>query len=261
MRAERRPSLAAVNRSPGIPRRRVRVETAVAAGCLVVAYLVGGIPFGLLLARYGAGVDIRKFGSGNIGATNVARALGFKWGLAVLLLDAAKGIGPVLLADVVVPDDSPFTPHVRFGCGLLAIMGHVFPIWLGFRGGKGVATALGVVAVLAPLNTLLAFVGFAITVACGRYVALASVVASLVFAAAHFVRLHGAPFSAENWSGSSFALLVPLLIIVRHRGNLARLWAGTEPRFTFGSRTKAESSESKPVDAGTTASVTPGEQD
>lgn len=212
------------------------MEVGTAVGSIVLAYLVGGIPFGLLLARYGAGIDIRKVGSGNIGATNVARAIGAKWGIAVLLLDALKGAVPVLLPHLVLPAESPLLGHTRVGCGLAAILGHVFPIWLALRGGKGVATGLGVTLVLAPWASLAAAVAFAITVSFGRYVALASVVASLVFAGTEFGILGTTAFSAEHWSLAAFCLLVPVLIIVRHRGNLARLRAGTEPRFTFGSK-------------------------
>lgn len=212
------------------------MEIGIAVGLVVGAYLVGGVPFGLLLARYGAGIDIRKVGSGNIGATNVARAIGFRWGLAVLLLDALKGAGPVLLPQLFLAADSPLLGHTRVACGLAAILGHVFPIWLGFKGGKGVATALGVTLVLAPWASLAAAVAFAVTVSFGRYVALASVVGSIAFAVTQLVLLGGAAFSATHWSLTTFCLLVPVLIIVRHRGNLARLWAGTEPRFSFGNK-------------------------
>jgi acyl phosphate:glycerol-3-phosphate acyltransferase len=203
---------------------------------ILVAYLFGSAPFGLLIARYGAGVDIRRVGSGNIGATNVARAIGFRWGLAVLLLDVLKGVLPTLLPRFVLAADSPLLVHTSVACGIAAVVGHMFPIWLWFRGGKGVATGLGVAAVLGPWATLAAFLTFALVVPFGRYVALASVVASLVFAATTFALLGGGAFSATNWSLAAFALVVPLLIVIRHRGNLARLWAGTEPPFSFGSK-------------------------
>ncbi len=230
------------------------MDTVLTILALVGAYLVGGIPFGLLLPKYGAGVDVRRVGSGNIGATNVARTLGFKWGLAVLLLDAAKGAGPALLFPLLVDDHSE---HVRVGCGLAAILGHVFPVWLGFRGGKGVATALGVVLVLAPLESLLAAGGFAVTVGVTGYVALASVVASVLFAASHFVISPATPFSTSTWSLDVFSLLAPVLIVVRHRGNLARLWNGTEPRFRFGRRSEDTPPASPANDESASATPSP----
>ena len=199
---------------------------------LVAAYFVGSIPFSLLIGRWVGGIDLRQHGSRNVGATNVARTLGLKWGLLALALDALKGLTPVLFfPELFLGAEQSLLGHLRVGCGLAAICGHMFPCWLGFRGGKGVATALGVVAVLAPWATLAAFCAFAVTFAASRIVSLSSILASLAFPIAEFALLRGDAFSSANWSLSVFSLAVPALIIFRHRSNLVRLTRGEEPRF------------------------------
>lgn len=202
---------------------------------LLGGYLVGSVPFGLLVARAFGGIDLRKQGSGNIGATNVARTMGFRWGGLVLLLDALKGGLPVLLVLWLAPALSGRAPggfqHFQVACGLAAVLGHMFPCWLGFRGGKGVATALGVVAVLAPEATLVAAVVFGVVFAAWRIVSLASMAASVCFAAVELWMLEPAPFGDETWSLALFSLAVPLLIIIRHRDNIGRLWRGEEKRI------------------------------
>lgn len=199
---------------------------------LIGAFLIGSIPFSLLIGRWIGGIDLRQHGSRNVGATNVARTLGLKWGLLALLLDALKGLLPVLLLPpLLLADDNPLVGHLRVGCGLVAICGHMFPPWLGFRGGKGVATALGVVSILAPWATLAAFCVFAVTFAVSRYVSLSSILASVAFAVTEFLILGRDAFSSRHWSIAVFSLAVPALIIIRHRANLVRLWHGEEPRF------------------------------
>jgi acyl phosphate:glycerol-3-phosphate acyltransferase len=131
---------------------------------VAAAYVIGSIPFGLLIAKYGHGVDVRRHGSGNIGATNVGRVLGKKWGVVCLVLDALKGLLPTLLLPRVIP--RPLLPEDWLGlatvlCGAAAITGHVFPVWLGFRGGKGVATGAGVAAVVCWQAALAAVAAFA----------------------------------------------------------------------------------------------------
>jgi acyl phosphate:glycerol-3-phosphate acyltransferase len=219
-----------------------------AAVVMAVAYLIGAIPFGLLTAKLVRGIDIRTAGSGNIGATNVGRVLGAKWGAFVLLLDALKGALPTwLLPMLVTSSDGPRGLHVMVGCGLAAIVGHMFPCWLRFRGGKGVATALGVIVVLAPLGTLVAVLAFAVTFALWRIVSLSSMLAAIAFCIAVIWQLWPQPFAAATWSLAAFATLVPLLIIVRHRSNIGRLLRGEESRY----------STAKAAPAGTAEDATP----
>ena len=205
------------------------------------SYLFGSLPFGFLTARFVAGIDIRAAGSGNIGATNVARVLGAKWGILVLLLDALKGMLPVaLIPPLLVGSEAAYLGHLEVVCGAATIVGHIYPCWLGFRGGKGVATALGVVLVLAPLASLGAVVAFAIVFVLTRIVSLSSVVAAVSFAAVEIGFLLPNPFSSQTWSRAIFSLLVPMLIVVRHRSNMLRLIRGEEPRFRFRAGTPHE---------------------
>ncbi|QDV48914.1 glycerol-3-phosphate 1-O-acyltransferase PlsY [Gimesia fumaroli] len=210
------------------------------------SYLAGSVPFGLLTAKIVAGTDIRKVGSGNIGATNVARTLGAKWGILVLLLDALKGFLPVLFIPALfVSSDSPDFDHARVLSGVATILGHMFPIWLGFRGGKGVATSLGVIMVLGPWSTLIAVGAFALTFLVTRIVALSSILAALAFGLAQFVQLDASTFTHQKWSLALFSIAVPLLIIVRHWSNLGRILRGEEKKFQFGGRNKAAESPSE----------------
>ncbi|MFN8453045.1 MAG: glycerol-3-phosphate 1-O-acyltransferase PlsY, partial [Anaerolineae bacterium] len=154
-------------------------DAAAGLGLLVAAYLAGSIPFSLLIARWAGGIDLRQHGSGNVGATNVARTLGYKWGAVALLLDALKGLLPTWGLPLLFYGAG--SRHAPVAAGLAAIVGHMFPCWLGFRGGKGVATALGVVAVLSWQATLAAFVAFAAVFAVSRIVSLSSIVAAVTF--------------------------------------------------------------------------------
>ena len=196
------------------------------------AYLVGSIPFGLIVARLANGVDIRTVGSGNIGATNVARSIGKSWGILVLVLDALKGMLPTLFFPFLTftSTESGFV-HAQALCGLAAILGHMFPCWLRFRGGKGVATALGVVVVLVPVGSAIAAGVFALSMAIWRTVSLSSILAAVSFAASGMWKMWPTPFSSETWSLATFSLAIPLLIIMRHRSNIGRLLRGEEQRF------------------------------
>jgi glycerol-3-phosphate acyltransferase PlsY len=214
------------------------MDDTLTAGLLaaVTAYLLGSLPFGFLVAKFGRGIDIRWEGSGNIGATNVARVLGAKWGVGVLFLDLLKGLLPVWsLPLAFLADNDPHHDHLAVVCGAMTVIGHMFPCWLGFRGGKGVATALGVVLMLGPWSTLAAVVTFATVFALFRIVSLASMLAATAFAGCQMWLLGPSPFSEASWSVAVFSLAVPLLIIARHRTNVARLWKGDEPRFRAGS--------------------------
>jgi glycerol-3-phosphate acyltransferase PlsY len=197
----------------------------------VVAYLVGSIPFGLLVCRWVAGVDLRAVGSGNIGATNATRVVGKTWGAIVLLLDALKGLLPTLLLPLLCNAPAELAGHYSVLAGLCAILGHSFPIWLGFRGGKGVATSLGVIAILAPWGTLVAAGLFVTVFAATRIVSASSLAAAIGFAVFQWFWLQPGPWSAERWSLTLFSLAVPLLIVVRHRSNIVRLLRGEEAAF------------------------------
>lgn len=198
----------------------------------LAAYLLGAVPFGLLLGKALRGIDLREHGSGNLGATNALRVLGKPLGALVLLLDAGKGLTPVLafppLLDAVGAPAPTYLPAVLGG---LAILGHVFPVYLRFRGGKGVATSAGALGALHPLAFLAAFVTFALAVALTRYVSLGSLLAALALpTAAVLVDGPQAAFGAERARTVLF-LAVAVLVIVRHRANLGRLLSGTENRL------------------------------
>jgi glycerol-3-phosphate acyltransferase PlsY len=199
--------------------------------CLL-AFLIGGIPFGYVTGLLVLGDDIRKHGSGNIGATNVWRVLGWKCGLLVLLLDALKGLLPTALSEMVVRFSGHTPPEwLMVAAGLSAIAGHMFPVWLRFRGGKGVATALGVVLVISPKSSGVAFVAFVVAMLASRMVSLSSIVAALAYAAAHLWLGGESVWTSRGLPAAMFALIVPTLIIWRHRGNIRRILNGTESRF------------------------------
>jgi glycerol-3-phosphate acyltransferase PlsY len=186
----------------------------------VAGYFLGSIPFGYLLVRAFRGADVRTTGSGNIGATNVARTSP-KLGLLTLVLDVLKGMGAVGIALAICPANR----SVAFVAALAAIAGHVFPVWLRFRGGKGVATGLGSFLLLTPKSVLLALAVFVIMLAAFRFVSLASVgaAASLPVLALVLREVHSAQIFMLAISSA--------LIILKHRPNMLRLFAGTEPKF------------------------------
>ncbi len=196
------------------------------------SYLAGSIPFGLLIGKAVKGIDLRDHGSGNIGATNAGRVLGKKWGLICLLLDALKGLLPVtLLPQIFVSTGDPWWVHATVLAGVSTIVGHMFSIWLGFRGGKGVATSLGVLLVLSPWGVLVAAMLFFSSFRIWRYVSLSSMIAAIGFGAFELIRLKPTPFSENTWSQGLFAVAVPALILIQHRGNIRRLINGDEPKF------------------------------
>lgn len=202
--------------------------------CFVFGFLLGGIPFGYLTGRLILKDDIRNHGSGNIGATNVGRVIGWKWGSFVLLLDACKGLLPTWLAARWGTDHMAVESVVHFSvlAGIAAIVGHMYPVYLKLRGGKGVATALGVVIVLAPKALGIAFVSFVIIVAITKLVALASMVAALAFSVTYFFRAGMGAWEATNLSLTVFSILIPSLIVWRHRSNIARMLSGSEPAIS-----------------------------
>jgi glycerol-3-phosphate acyltransferase PlsY len=194
-------------------------------GLVVLGYFLGSIPFGYLLVRATGGGDIRYQGSGNIGATNVARTAGWSVGVATLLLDAAKGFFSVWLSGHV----SGGNIRIMMFAGLAAILGHIFPLWLRFEGGKGVATALGVFLAICWPATAAAVFLFLLVALFWRYVSLASI--SAAAALPLLVYLLYAPRHAPPTAISVSTLLAAAVVIVKHRDNIERLFAGTEPRF------------------------------
>ena len=200
----------------------------------VIAYLLGSIPFGYLLVRTFRGEDVRQIGSGNIGATNVARAAP-ALGIATLLLDVAKGYAAVSVARAIAyrtvmakglaPDPTPV--YVMIGlAAVFGILGHLFPVWLRFKGGKGVATGVGVFLGIAPLAVVIVLGVFALTFAVFRYVSLASIVATAAFPVVGYLLI-----ARDDRLLLPFMCAGSLLIVLKHHGNVRRLLAGTEQRL------------------------------
>ena len=193
----------------------------------LIAYLLGSIPFGYILLRVFRGEDVRQHGSGNIGATNVARkAPGL--GIATLVLDALKGYAAVFAAEIVAALEGRQDFYIIAAvAAMFAILGHVFPVWLKFKGGKGVATGVGTFLALAPKAVLAVLVIFALLVAVFRYISLGSIVATAAFPLAAWLLYR------NQVSPAVFAATVAAaaLIILKHRENICRLLAGTEHRF------------------------------
>ncbi len=198
----------------------------------LAGYLLGSIPFGYLIVRAAKGTDVRDAGSGNIGATNVNRVAGAGAGLATLLLDVAKGYFAVWLADRMTSGDIGWMAVM----GLAAVVGHLFPVWLRFHGGKGVATALGVFVPLCWMAVAAAAVVWLVVVSIWRYVSLASVVAAGLLPVCTYLLYAPGTHHAPPLSLSYCTAIVSILIIVKHRENIRRLLAGTENRLKSGQR-------------------------
>jgi glycerol-3-phosphate acyltransferase PlsY len=189
------------------------------AALIALGYFSGSIPFGVLVTRWVRGLDVRTQGSGNIGATNVARVAGKKLGVAVLLLDALKGALPVLLAMSLLPN-SPTTHAV---VGLAAFLGHVFPVWLKLKGGKGVATALGVLVVLAPWAALAGFAVYALLVGVWRVSSIGSIAGGITAVVVAFA-------TARHSEYKALVAILFALMLFTHRGNISRLLRRAEKR-------------------------------
>jgi glycerol-3-phosphate acyltransferase PlsY len=192
----------------------------VLAALLLLGYLAGSLPFGVWVTRWARGVDVREQGSGNIGATNVARVAGKKLGVLVLVLDAAKGALPVMLALRMLPD----SPRTHVAVGFAAFLGHCFPVWLKFRGGKGVATAAGVLLVLVPFAAFAGFAVYGLILATTRVSSLGSLSAGVVAVAT-------AVFTARAPEYAMLSGLLFVLMLWTHRGNIRRLLGHTERRL------------------------------
>jgi len=201
---------------------------------IALAYFLGSVPFGVLIAT-AHGKDLRSIGSGNIGATNVARALGKKWAYVCFVLDCLKGLVPMLIARLFVRELTVVVLSLWLAVGCAAILGHIFPIYLRFKGGKGVATSLGVVLGLYPYYTgpgIIAIIIWAGVVLIWRYISLASITAAVAFPISLIVSIavFGDWRLAQLWPLIVVALVMGLLVIVRHAENIKRLLEGSETK-------------------------------
>ena len=215
------------------------MEIIKAIAIVVGAYLLGSIPWGFIIGKIN-GVDVRKEGSQNIGATNVTRCVGKKAGKLCFALDFLKGAIPVLAAQFLISADWPLREYVIIAALLMGVIGHMFPIFLNFKGGKGVSTAAGAIMALAPFPLLIALVVWVVVFFVSRYVSLASISAAAILPIvawvcyltdANFGRLGGIPLISNSPLILIFLTLVAILAIVRHRSNIQRLLNGTENRF------------------------------
>ncbi|MDH7516251.1 MAG: glycerol-3-phosphate 1-O-acyltransferase PlsY [Bacteroidota bacterium] len=207
---------------------------------IILSYLIGSIPTGLLLGKWIKGIDIRTMGSGNIGSTNVMRVLGWKWGLVVQAGDIAKGLIAVLLVARLHYGDFPFnnrTPFEEFTvvqilAGLSAVVGHIFSVFLNFRGGKGINTAAGMLVGIAPIDISIALIVFLIVVFMTGYVSLGSISAATAFPTTLFVRFTVFGVNIPSYHTlMAVSICLSLLLIYAHRANIRRLLRGQEHRF------------------------------
>ncbi len=192
------------------------------AAAIICGYLIGSIPFGYLIGKMVSGKDVREGGSGATGATNVTRQLGIKWGIPVAVLDISKGAVPVILTQKIAP-----APEWLFAAVALAtIIGHIYPVWLHFRGGKGISTALGAAIVIAPWGSVIAVVAFIAAFAIGRLVSVGSLAAVVVYAVS--VLAFGSKIGALSLGAKIFAVALPIIVIWTHRKNIGRIIKGEE---------------------------------
>lgn len=194
---------------------------------VILAYLIGSIPSSVWISKSVFGIDIRDYGSGNAGATNTFRVMGSKWGTIVMISDMLKGLLAVKLVYLIpyyVVNDFART-NFQIGLGLVAVLGHIFPIWAEFRGGKGVATLLGLVLGISPISALSCIGVFMLVLYMTRFVSLSSILAGLAFPV--FILL---VFNVQNETYRVFAITVALLIILTHQKNITRLLQGSESK-------------------------------
>ena len=194
---------------------------------ILLAYLFGSLPIGLLVGRMVKGIDVRDYGSGNIGASNVWRIMGPLWGTAVFLFDFCKGYFPTVLTTRLAEHHPDISPWLPVTVGLAAILGHNFSPFLRFKGGKGVATSLGVVFGLSPAAAAIGFAVWGVCLLVTRYISVSSMVAAVATSGVLIFLYRDLPHVL-------FAVLVALFVLVKHRPNIARLQAGTEPKVRAG---------------------------
>lgn len=209
---------------------------------ILVSYLVGSIPTSIILSKLLRGIDIRNYGSGNAGGTNVFRVLGWKWGVLTIILDALKGAVAVIVISRFYLDKFPFqnvTPFddftlVQIFCGSAAVIGHIWTVFAGFRGGKGIATALGFLITIITIDMLFALAVFALTVTLSRYISLGSIFAAASVPIILIVRENLFQVDIQGYHTIlPFATAISLLVIYTHRKNITRLLQGSESKISF----------------------------
>lgn len=209
---------------------------------ILLAYLIGSIPTSLIVSRSQFNIDIRDYGSGNAGATNTFRVLGSRWGTFVMIMDMLKGLIAVKLALLLpfyIVNEFERT-NFQIGLGLAAVLGHIFPIWAEFRGGKGVATLFGLIIAISPWTALSCIGVFLLVLYLTRFVSLSSILASLAFPVFILV-----VFNVDNIAYRIFAIAVALLVIMTHQKNIGRLLSGSENKVPiFKNRDKRRSKRS-----------------
>jgi glycerol-3-phosphate acyltransferase PlsY len=194
---------------------------------VIIAYLLGSIPTSVWVSKSAFGIDIREYGSGNAGATNTFRVLGSKWGSFVMLVDVIKGVIATSLW-VLIPfyaTNELARTNFMIALGLVAILGHIFPIWANFRGGKGVATLLGMALAIQPIVSLICIGVFLITLLTTRFVSLSSIIAGVAF-----MVLILFIFNEKETTYRLFAIIVALMLVMTHQKNISRLIKGTESK-------------------------------
>ena len=199
---------------------------------LVASYLLGGIPTSYIFGKIFKHIDIRNFGSGNVGATNALRVLGVKMGVTTLILDIGKGFVAVYLSKLMMQKyEIGNMELILIFVGMAAITGHIFSIYLGFKGGKGVATSAGVFLALIPMAFGIAFAIFFIVVALSKYVSLGSILAAVTLVAGELIINFKNGFSQKGYL--VFTIIIALFIIIKHKSNIKRLMAGNENKISF----------------------------
>jgi glycerol-3-phosphate acyltransferase PlsY len=214
---------------------------------VTVSYLVGSIPTSIIVSKAARGIDIRDYGSGNAGGTNVMRVLGWKHGVLVILLDALKGVIAVVVVTRIFMGSMPFnnaTPFddftlVQIIAGIAAVAGHVWTVFAGFKGGKGIATALGMLLMISTVDMLIAVGAFIIVVSISKYVSLGSIVGAIVVPLALVVRENVFNVNIQGYHTIlPFIIAVSLLVIFTHRKNVVRLLNGSENKISFSGKNK-----------------------
>lgn len=218
------------------------------AAIILLSYLVGSIPTSIIVSKLTKGIDIRDYGSGNAGGTNVMRVLGWKQGLFVIILDALKGVLAVIVIARLHYGSMPFTNETPFDdftliqiiAGIAAVIGHVWTVFAGFRGGKGIATALGMLLMITTVDMLIAVGIFALVVFISRYVSLGSIIGAIAVPLTLIVRENVFNVNIPNYGTLlPFVILVTLIVIFTHRKNVVRLINGDEHKLSFSKKKRS----------------------